>query len=142
MDSTQSWTDPAPLLSALAVGAGRRLLWLGGAADHALAAAIAGADVTIAGGEDVRALAELKREAARELDLGAYRELLGLGPPGRRIFYYHHVRKRLSPEEWEMMDEFRQLPADVQKVARVRIVELLEEFGPRSKKNPFGQGNN
>jgi len=98
MDSTQSWTDPAPLLSALAAGAGRRLLWLGGPADHALAAAIAGADVTIAGGDDVRALAELKREAARELDLGAYRELLGLGPPGRRIFYYHHVRKRLSPE--------------------------------------------
>ena len=96
MDSTQSWTDPAPLLSALAAGAGRRLLWLGGPADHALAAAIAGAEVTIAAPDDVRALVELKREAARELDLGAYRELLGLGPPGRRIFYYHHVRKRLS----------------------------------------------
>ena len=98
MDSTQSWTDPAPLLSALAAGAGRRLLWLGGSGDHALAAAIAGANVTIAAGNDEKALVELKREAARELDLGAYRELLGLGPPGRRIFYYHHVRKRLSAE--------------------------------------------
>jgi S-adenosylmethionine:diacylglycerol 3-amino-3-carboxypropyl transferase len=98
MDSTQSWTDPVPLLSALAAGAGRRLLWLGGSGDHALAAAIAGADVTIAARDDEAALVELKREAARELDLGAYRELLGLGPPGRRIFYYHHVRKRLSPE--------------------------------------------
>jgi S-adenosylmethionine:diacylglycerol 3-amino-3-carboxypropyl transferase len=97
MDSTQSWTDPAPLLSALDAGAGRRLLWIGGSGDNALAAAIAGADVTISAGDDERALVELKREAARELDLGAYRELLGLGPPGRRIFYYHHVRKRLSP---------------------------------------------
>jgi S-adenosylmethionine:diacylglycerol 3-amino-3-carboxypropyl transferase len=104
MDSTQSWTDPAPLLSALAVGAGRRLLWLGGPADHALAAAIAGAEVTIAGGDEVRALVELKIEAARELDLGAYRELLGLGPPGRRIFYYHHVRKRLSAEALAFWD--------------------------------------
>lgn len=104
MDSTQSWTDSAPLLSALSAGAGRRLLWLGGPADHALAAAIAGAEVTIAGGDEDRALAELKIEAARELDLGAYRELLGLGPPGRRIFYYHHVRKRLSPEALAFWD--------------------------------------
>src|SRR5436190_534784 len=104
MDSTQSWTDPAPLLSALAAGAGRRLLWLGGAADHALAAAIAGAEVMVAGGDEERALVELKREAARELDLGAYRELLGLGPPGRRIFYYHHVRKRLSSEALAFWD--------------------------------------
>jgi hypothetical protein len=96
MDSTQSWTDPAPLLSGLGAGAGRRLLWIGGAGDNALAAAIAGAEVAFAGGDDERALVELKREAALELDLGAYRELLGLGPPGRRIFYYHHVRKRLS----------------------------------------------
>lgn len=104
MDSTQSWTDPEPLLSALAAGAGRRILWIGGAGDNAFAAAIAGSDVTIAAGDDERALVELKREAARELDLGAYRELLGLGPPGRRIFYYHHVRKRLSAETLAFWD--------------------------------------
>ncbi len=98
MDSTQSWTDPTPLLSAIAAGEGRRVLWLGGAGDNALAAAVMGAHVTVASANEAeRALVELKREAARELDLGAYRELLGLGPPGRRIFYYHHVRKRLSP---------------------------------------------
>lgn len=49
-------------------------------------------------------------------------------------------RKRISPDEQEMLDEYRQLTPDIQKVARARIVELLEEFGAASKKNPFGKG--
>lgn len=49
-------------------------------------------------------------------------------------------RRRVSPDEQSMLEEFRQLPADVQKMARARMIELLEEFGEPSKKNPFGKG--
>lgn len=49
-------------------------------------------------------------------------------------------RRRLTPDEAAMLEEFRQLPPEVQKLARARIIELLEEFGTPSKKNPFGKG--
>lgn len=47
---------------------------------------------------------------------------------------------RPDPDAIAMLEEYAQLPTDAKKLARARIIELLEEFGKPSKKNPFGKG--
>lgn len=47
---------------------------------------------------------------------------------------------KLSPDEETLLEDYRALPRDLQKMARARIVELLEAFTPASKKNPYGKG--
>lgn len=47
---------------------------------------------------------------------------------------------RLSADEQALLDEYRLLPGYAQKAVRARIIELLEEFAPPSKRNPFGKG--
>jgi hypothetical protein len=48
---------------------------------------------------------------------------------------------RLAADEETMLDEYRQLPDYARKMVRARIMELLEEFGPASEKNPYGKGS-
>ncbi|MEO8411062.1 MAG: hypothetical protein ABI478_10860 [Propionivibrio sp.] len=48
--------------------------------------------------------------------------------------------RRPSPDELAMLDEYQQLQEAARKMARARIIELLEEFGPASKTNPYGKG--
>lgn len=47
---------------------------------------------------------------------------------------------KLSPEDRAMLEEYQQLPDFARKMARARIIELLEEFGAPGKKNPYGKG--
>lgn len=50
-------------------------------------------------------------------------------------------KSRPDPDAVAMLEEYIQLPADARKLARARVVELLEQYGPPSKKNPFGKGS-
>lgn len=47
-----------------------------------------------------------------------------------------------TPDELDLVREYRQLPDVAKKVVRMRVVELLEEFGKPGKENPFGKGTN
>lgn len=46
----------------------------------------------------------------------------------------------LSLEERELLDVYRGLPPFARKAARLRLQELLEEFGAPSPANPYGRG--
>lgn len=46
----------------------------------------------------------------------------------------------LSPDESQLLDQYRQLPEFAAKMLRARAVELVEGFAKRSEKNPFGEG--
>lgn len=46
----------------------------------------------------------------------------------------------LGVDEKLLLDAYRQLPEFGKKAVRARATELLEHFGPPSKKNPFGKG--
>lgn len=71
-----------------------------------------------------------------------------IGVPASELRYGSKVKQKehqlplskLSPEERDMLGEYQQLPDYAQKMARARIIELLEEFGSPGKKNPFGKG--
>jgi hypothetical protein len=46
----------------------------------------------------------------------------------------------LTPDEFQLIDGYRQLPEYARKALRSRATELLEAFVTASKKNPFGKG--
>lgn len=66
---------------------------------------------------------------------------LRFGPKGKgKGKGYALPLERLSNDERNLLEEYRQLPDYAKKVAHARVIELLEEFAPPSPKNPFGKG--
>lgn len=47
---------------------------------------------------------------------------------------------QLTADEQSLLDCYRQLPGFGRKIVRARAVELLEEFGKPTPKNPLGRG--
>lgn len=45
----------------------------------------------------------------------------------------------VTPEEQTLLVAYRQLPAFAREALRLRAVELLEEFGKPSARNPYGK---
>lgn len=91
--------DPVPLVAALAP-AGARVCSLDPTGDSGLALLLAGAAEVVVGVDDAAssALVHLKLAALRALPPQSVRSLLGAGAPGRRVWFYHHVRGALPPE--------------------------------------------
>lgn len=96
----QCWEDPAVLRDALAVGPEDDVLSVCSAGDNSFDLAIRGArSVTaIDLSRPQLALAELKLVATRRLPVQSLRSLLGFDDPGRRVWFYHHVRDDLGPD--------------------------------------------
>ncbi len=96
----QCWEDPAVLSAALRVGPDDDVLSIASAGDNSFALAIDGArsvtciDLSL----PQLALAELKLTAVRFLPVQSVRSLFGLGHFGRRIWFYHYLRERLSDD--------------------------------------------
>ncbi|MDP2307048.1 MAG: DUF3419 family protein [Pseudomonadota bacterium] len=94
-----SWEDPA-LLGLLAVGPEDDVAVFEPSGDDALALCAIGARSVHAVVPDLasRALVELKQAASRELPTQSVWSLLGLGHFGRRVWFYHFLRPKLSTE--------------------------------------------
>lgn len=106
----QCWEDPGVLSAALTVGPDDDVLSIASAGDNSFALAIDGArSVTcIDLSFPQLALAELKLTAVRELPVQSVRSLFGLGHFGRRIWFYHYIRERLSADArryWDANEE-------------------------------------
>jgi S-adenosylmethionine-diacylglycerol 3-amino-3-carboxypropyl transferase len=107
LNYAQCWEDPAVLQGALKVGPEDDVLSICSAGDNSFALAIAGArsvtcvDVSV----PQLALAELKLRAAEALPIQSFRSLLGLDAAGRRIWFYHFLRPRLSHRARAWFDE-------------------------------------
>jgi S-adenosylmethionine-diacylglycerol 3-amino-3-carboxypropyl transferase len=94
----QVWEDPAVLSAALRIQPDDDVLSVCSAGDNAFALAIDGArSVTCVDiSEPQLALAELKLRAAEALPVQSLRSLLGFDAAGRRVWFYHYVRDRLT----------------------------------------------
>lgn len=96
--SVTSRADPATVARAFEGLPPGRILSLDPTGDTGLALATQGHDVDVLVSTPAQAaLVDLKLAALAELAAPAGRSLFGLGPPGRRVWFLHAVRGRLSP---------------------------------------------
>jgi S-adenosylmethionine:diacylglycerol 3-amino-3-carboxypropyl transferase len=95
----QDWHDTAVLIDALQVNGQDDVFAVGSGADGAFALALAGAgSITVShDGPAALALFEIKRLGG-SLHYLEHLQLLGVQGPGRRVYLYHRVRGRLSPQ--------------------------------------------
>lgn len=102
--------DEDAVLAALAVLPGDHVVVADGVGDVALALVAEGAVVTfVAADAGVRALAEARRACLEDLPVGSARSFLGLAHFGRRVWFYHYLRGRLTPEARGWLDAREQL---------------------------------
>lgn len=102
---SQDWQDPG-VFSTLNLGERDRVLCLESAGERAFALLLAGAAsvVVLSASREQLALVALKVAAMQVLPVQSVRSLLGVGHFGRRVWFYHYVRERLSPEMRQFWD--------------------------------------
>lgn len=95
--TTRTWLEPRAALGALQPTADDRILAVCGAGDVAFALARAGAHVQVVDPRHAQiAYARLALAAVQGLPEASTRSLLGLGAPGRRVWFYHYLRPALD----------------------------------------------
>lgn len=102
--------DEDVVLAALAPLPGEHVVVADGVGDVALALVAEGAVVTFVAAErGARALAEARRACLEDLPVGSARSFLGLAHFGRRVWFYHYLRGRLTAEARGWLDAREQL---------------------------------